>query len=320
MVTKIILVGRLADRLEFSIAGNLSGLIGKNQVRTTVESNDAKRTFDGMVYHVAYGLVCLGTLPTVISQVGGNFDWYFRPHLEGLGVDLRLFSDPEKETACSYWLTDETNQSLILIQENTYRFFAEQKLMDQISPPELQGFTAGFVATGKVEADAKFITELSKHNRSLPLIYSPDGNVDNLTRWRLDQIFEKIALLICHEEELQIIENRMKKSRTELLTHFNTLKYVVSIVDRTKIVVHSIDFNIKISEGPPDEISRNTSWEDAFRAGMIFGVASKKTITEAAKLGSALASYAVERSQYSPSYEQVALRAFEVKSVQKQLD
>jgi adenosine kinase len=318
LVAKIILIGRLADKLEFSITGSLDKLSTKNQVHSAVESGDAIRTFDGMAYHVAYGLVCLGTSPTVISQVGMNFDWYFRPYLEGLGLDLRIFSDLDRETACIYWVTDEKGHSLKVNQENSYRFFAENQLIDKISSKDLKEYSAGFIATGKAEADTKFITELSEQSRSLPIIYSPGSNIDDLTKWRLEQILERIALLVCHEEELKLIEDRMKKERTDLITQFSTLKYIITIHDRTKIVVYGVDSAIKISEGPADEINRITGWENAFRAGIVFGVATKKTITEAARLGSALASYAVEREQYSPSPEQVALRAFEVKAILRQ--
>ncbi|MFW9779405.1 MAG: PfkB family carbohydrate kinase [Candidatus Heimdallarchaeota archaeon] len=317
MKTKVILVGRLAEKLDFVITDSLDGLARNERVVKRVESRDAIRSFDGMIYHVAYGLVSLGVPPTVISQVGKNFDWHFRPHMEGLGIDLRIFADSEKETACSYVLTDENGRSLVVNQQNTYRFFAEHQLKEKISTQELKGYSAGFIATGKAEADIKFVTELTRYNSSLPLIYSPDGNISELTRWKLEPIFKRIALLICSEEELQIIENRLGKSRTEILPQFNTLKYVISITDRTKIVVHSDEAIIKITEGPADEIRRLTGWESAFRAGVIFGVAMKKPIEEAAKVGSALASYAVERKQYSPSPEQIALRAFEIKSIRK---
>ncbi|MFW9854514.1 MAG: PfkB family carbohydrate kinase [Candidatus Thorarchaeota archaeon] len=319
MKTKVILIGRLADKLDLIITDSLGKLTTKDRVVTSVEARDVIRSFDGMLYHVAYGLVRLGVPPTVISQVGRNFDWHFRPHLEGLGMDLRVFTDSEKETACSYMLTDKNGHSLLVNQQNSYRFFAEQQLKEKISSQDLKGYSAGFVATGKAEADIKFIAELATYNRFLPLIYSPDENVNELTKWKLEPIFKTVALLICREEELLIIENRLGKSRTEMLSQFNTLKYIVSITDRTKIVVHEEKAAMKISEGPADEINSKMGWENAFRAGVIFGVAMKKPIEEAAKLGSALASYAVERKKYSPSPEQIALRAFEVKSIRQQI-
>ena len=91
--------------------------------------------------------------------------------------------------------------------------------------------------------------------------------------------------------------------------------------ERTKIVIHSSRFKIKVSEGPAEEVLFTDHWQDAFRAAIVYGVSIKKPIEETAKIGSALASYAVETREnhkYSPSLEQVTLRSFEVKTIKKE--
>ncbi|MFX0184626.1 MAG: carbohydrate kinase family protein [Candidatus Hodarchaeota archaeon] len=320
MQNKILVIGRLLYRLKFTVSDDFDSLINKGKETFNTNASDVHRSFDGMAANIAYGLALLDSSPVIVSQVGFDFNWAYRPHLEKLGIELKLFIDPEKETAQQYKIEDKQRKVFSFEQENSYRFLAERDILEVLDPKDLQDLSAVFIGTGKIEADTKFITIINKYGKNLPLIYSPDGNITELTKWRLSQIVDKITLLVCTEDELKTIENRMKQSINEILNSSNRLKYIISLIDRSKIVVHSAQFKMKVSEGPAEEILSIDSWEDAFRAGLLYGVSLKKPILEAAQLGSALASYAVERrekQQYSPSLEQVRLRAFEVKTVQK---
>jgi adenosine kinase len=321
MEKKILIIGQLLYKLNFSISDDLDSLTDRTKEIFSTNANDVHRTFDGMAANIAYGLALLdSSLPVIVSQVGFDFDWSYRRHLERLGIELKLFVDPQKETYQLYRIEDKQEKVFSIKQENSYRFLAERDILEVIPKKDLTNFSTVFVGTGKAEADVKFISSINEHSKNLPLIYSPDDNILELTKWRLSQIVDKITLLVCTEDELTTIENRMKLSKEEILKTSKRLKYIISLIDRSRIVIHSENFKMKISEGPAEEVLSEDSWKDAFRAGIIYGVSLKKPIEEAAQLGSALASYAVERrenQQYSPSFEQIKLRAFEVKTVRK---
>ena len=312
----VLIIGKVEYYLHFSISGELSKLLPNEPVDNNLTGSDVNRFYGGMAANIAYGLYLLGSHSILVSQVGNDFDWFYRPHMENIGIELRLFIDPERETACQYQIKDNQETTLNIQQDNSYRFFAERSIEDQLKPEEFQILDAVFIGTGKVEADTKFISVVYEQNKRLPIIYSPDSNVQELTKWKLSQIFDRISVLICTEAELRLIEERMKKSCSEILASSKRLKYIISMMYRSKTVIYSKESKIKVSEGPADDVLSDDSWQDAFRAGIVYGVAKKKPINEAAKLGSSLASYAVEsreNQQYSPSLEQITLRAFEVK-------
>jgi adenosine kinase len=318
---KILVVGKLNFDLDFSLTDDFTFMTSEEEKTPFISASDVKRVLNGMAANIAYGLAILGSHPIIISQVGYDFKWFYRPRLEKLGIDVRSFIHAEKETACLYKIQNGQNKTLLISQENSYQFFAERDLEDQLESNEFQVLNAVFVGTGKVEADVKFLSQIYNLNKRLPVIYSPDRNVQELTKWRLKQIFDKISVLICTEDELNVIEERMKQTCDEILANSQRLKYIISMIQRSRIIVLSKDFKVKVTEGPADEVLSSTFWFDAFRAGVIFGISLKKPIEEAAKLGSALASYAVEareNQQYSPSLEQVSLRAFEVKTTRKE--
>lgn len=320
MNEQILLIGKLAYRLQFTVTIDFTDLLRKDVAPYSIDATELHRSFDGMVSNVAYGLVRLNSTPTVFSQVGRDFDWHYRPHLEKLGVKIKVFIDSNKETPLKIIIGDSKDRVLTIHQENSYRYIADKDLLNLIPVEDIQGFKAVFIATGIAEADAKFISDLYEITKSIPLIYSPDNNVQSLTNWRISQIIEKITILICTESELEIIEQKMNTSREEILTNSNRLRYIISMINRSKIVVYSDQFKMKVSEAPAEEVISVNEWQDAFRAGVIYGVSLKKPIAEVVQLSSSLASYAVEcreNHQYSPSLEEVVLRAFEVKTIQK---
>jgi sugar/nucleoside kinase (ribokinase family) len=320
MSSQILVVGKISYVIKFIISDDLTNLISKDRTKNSTVAKDSIRSFDGMAANIAYGLTFFNTIPILVSQVGRDFDWFYRPHLEKRGINLKLFIDQENETACSYILEDEKTSSFRVEQDNSYRFFPEKDLDKVIQPNEIQDLSVAFIGTGKAEADTKFISELYDQKKNLPLIYSPDNNIDQLSKWRLSQIFEKITILISTEEELKQIEERMKQSRNEIISASKRLKYIITMINLSKIIIYSKKFKIKISEAPAEGILSADHWQDVFRTGIIYGVSERKPIDEAAKLGSSLASYSVEHREnqaYSPSLEQITLRSYEVKSIKK---
>lgn len=317
---RILVVGRAAYLVDFCISDEFSVTVKKDNKNIITNGTDIKRTFGGMGANVAYGLAILGSHPIIVSQVGYDFDCFFQQHLEKAGVVVRVFIDNEKETACVYEIKDKTDENLTIHQDNSYRFFGERDIQEKFESGELESVDSVFIGTGKAEADAKFISTVHEQNKRLPIIYSFDSNITELTKWRLTQIFDKITVLVCTEDELKIIEERLKQTCDEILANSKRLKYIISMILRSKTIIHSKDFKIKVAEGPAEEVLSEETWKDAFRAGLTYGVSLKKPIDEAAKIGSALASYAIEtrdNQKYSPSFEQVSLRAFEVKTSRK---
>jgi adenosine kinase len=318
MKSDIIVIGKVAHKLEFKINKNLSSTMDNENSDGFNNVGDLKRMIGGIASNIVYGLTVLGSNPILISQVGRYFDCYYKSYFDKLGVHLKLFYDKEKETASLYYLTDESNQLTVLKQDNSYTYFAEHSLKEILSLSNRNEYSVAFVGTGKVEADVKFLSELNEMKKNLVIIYSPDNNLSEITQWRFSQILNKISVMICEESELKILEEKLKENRNEILAKHSRLKYIISLEHRDRIIIYSQEMKMKVSEGPTDDPESDLSapWRDAFKAGIIQGISNKKPIDETAKLAASLASYSVEERgdhHYSPSVEQVQLRAFEVK-------
>ena len=322
MGNDVLIIGKIAHKIVFNLLNEFNAISQSDVNHSMLHAGEARREFDGMALNVAYGLFVLGCTPSLVSLAGGDFEWYFKPYFNQIGVHQRVFVDFNRETACNYHLIDETDKKIIIKQNNCYNYIAEQSLDDNLTGSDLQQFTTAFVGTGKIEADVKFSSFLHQNNSNLPIIYSPDENIKEISKWRLSQLLELISVLICEESELQLLESKAKEKRSDFLNKYPRLKYIVSIENRAKTLIQSKGMKMKVSDGPATDPRPIMDWKDALRAGFIFGIANKKPIGDAAKLASSLASYCVESDgnhHYSPSIEQVQLRAYEVKVVQKEL-
>ncbi len=322
MKPDIIVIGKIAYKLKFNFSKDFSSIIDTKSSDSFENVGDLERELGGMASNIVYGLTVLGSTPTLVSQVGRDFDCFYKTYFDKLGVVLELFYDNERETACLYYLTDEMNHLIILQQNNSYTYFAEQSLKDKLSLNSNSDYSVAFVGTGKVEADVKFLSELHETEMSFPIIYSFDNNLSEITQWRLSQILDKISVLICEESELQVLEERAKENRNGILKKYPRLKYIISLERRNRIIIYSQEMKMKVSEGPIDDPDSElpAPWKDAFKAGIIYGISKRQPMNEAAKLAASLAAYSVEARgdhNYSPSVEQVQLRAFEVKIVNK---
>ncbi|MHA1971831.1 MAG: PfkB family carbohydrate kinase [Candidatus Hodarchaeales archaeon] len=317
MASYSLVIGKISYNLTFSLSQ--SPCTENNLI---LEASDVKRDYSGLAANIAYGIAILGGQPILTSVVGKDFDLYYKDHLENSNVILRLFYDDKRESACVYNILTPESDVFTIVQNNSYRFFAEKDVIHNLVEDEKKNLSVVFIGTGIIEADAKFVTDIYKFNAKLPLIYSPNLDPKSFVKWRLNQILEKISILVCRESELVQFEKLLGLGRQEIIEKFNRLKYIFTIHDRSKIVIHSKDIMTKISEAPAENVVSDKGWFDAFRAGLVYAVSLKKPIIEAAKIASALASYSIEKASsqiYNPSPEQVSLRAFEVKVISKNL-
>ncbi|NHJ03127.1 MAG: hypothetical protein EAX86_13400 [Candidatus Heimdallarchaeota archaeon] len=320
MKNGVLIIGKIRSRLQLTLNNRIEALVeNPSQIH---DLSDSKRDYGGMGLEVATGLAVLGTSPILVSAVGRDFDYLFQDYLNDYNIQCKAFRNKEKESSILIEIRDKQGKKIYLNQENAYLYLAENNLSDVMDINTATNLIGAFIATGKVEADIKFISDVYESNPRIPIIHSPDENINELTKWRLEQVFEKISILVCSEAELQKIESNMNIDRKDILSteNYSRLKYIVSLEHRDRTIIYSKSKMVKISAAPADEVLSETGWKNAFRAGLIYGILNKKPIEEAAKLGAALASYAVETREYFPFYpsiEQVSLRSFEVKAIDK---
>ena len=87
---KTLIVGRLSYKMQFSISSKFSDIPSQDKNVRMVDGTDVRRQFGGLAGNVAYGLSVLNGNPCIISQVGKDFDSFYRPHPDTGGTVSHL--------------------------------------------------------------------------------------------------------------------------------------------------------------------------------------------------------------------------------------
>ena len=128
--------------------------------------------------------------------------------------------------------------------------------------------------------------------KNIPCIVDPGQSTTAFSGDDLAEMLTGATYLISNDYELQLIENATKLSLAEIRSRADT---VITTLGENGSIVRQGATETHIPPCPAEDVQDPTGAGDAFRAGFLKGLTLGKTPTEAAKLGSVSAAYAVEQ-------------------------
>jgi len=240
--------------------------------------------FGGTAGNIAYTMSLLGEKPLILATSGKDFGAY-KDWLGSLGLPLDGVKHVADEfTAGAYITTD--------LSDNQITGFN----------PGAMKHPCGFAFPGLDPArDLAIVSPGNLHDmREFPRFYKERGvrflfdPGQNITAFPGEVLLEMITdatYFISNDYELEMVMNATGLSKAELL-------------ERTPVIITTLGENgslitergqvTKIEPAKVDSPKDPTGAGDAFRAGLLKGLAEGKPLAEAAKVGSVAAAYAVE--------------------------
>ena len=239
--------------------------------------------FGGTAGNIAYSLSLLGEEPRIVATVGSDYHRYFE-WLESCGIgvgDIRMVG--EELTAGAYITTDLAGNQITGFNPGamkqqagfSYEGIDPSSVMAIIAPgniPDMMEFTARHSELG--------IYSIFDPGQSLPM-----WNPQNLAN-----CIEQSNILICNEYELGMISNSTGLTAQQLQDMVEHL--VVTLGDqgaelRSKGQVEAVPV-------VPTDAVDPTGAGDAFRGGLIKGLAHGLGIRRAVQMGAVCGYYAVQ--------------------------
>jgi adenosine kinase len=156
---------------------------------------------------------------------------------------------------------------------------------DKLNPKE----TIVIVAPGNLD-DMLSYPRLCKA-RGFDYIFDPGQALPMLEAGNLSQAIEGCQILISNDYELELIISKTGLKKAALLKLANT---IIVTQGESGSVVFTADREIKIPAVKPKKAVDPTGAGDAYRGGLISGLAQEKSIEDCAKMGSVCASFCVE--------------------------
>ncbi|MBI5633036.1 MAG: carbohydrate kinase family protein [Nitrospirae bacterium] len=263
--------------------------------------NSLQEKFGGTAGNIAYSLSLLDEKPVIIATIGKDyenyFDWLKTHAISNEGITIVR----EEFTAGAYITTDKSDNQITGFNPGAMKQATNYDLSSAdpnssivlLAPGNLQdmiGYATRCRATG------------------IPYICDPG---QSLTLWTGEQLRDWIRgsmMLITNDYELEVIMKMTGLIKDEILA---LTGMVITTLGEKGSLVCMKDRDVSILAARASRVLDPTGAGDAYRSGLLKGLAMGKNIEDAAKIGAVAAAYAVENygtQEHCYTYEEFSER------------
>jgi adenosine kinase len=260
--------------------------------------DDMRREFGGCAGNIAYSLKLAGGAPVICAAVGHDSSGY-RERMQTLGIGLdALKLVPDAFTAQAYIMTDlEDNQIT--------SFHAGAMFQSQLNDvTAVDNIALGIVAPDG--RDGMFRHARGFASKNIPFIFDPGQAMPAFSG---DEIVELIAMadyLTVNDYEAEMIA---QKTGRAIESFAPGLRALIVTLGAQGSRIYADGKIIDVPVVPAATLVDPTGCGDAFRAGLLYGIAHEWSVTKACKLGSLLGSIKIgERGGQNHQVSVEALR------------
>jgi len=246
--------------------------------------NGLTERFGGTAGNIAYNLALLGEKPVILATAGRDFGPY-RDWLSRLGLPLEGIKEiPEEFTAGAYITTDLADNQITGFNPGAMKYPSEYRF-DGVAPES----ALAIVAPGSLE-DMLNYTRAYKQ-RGVRYIFDPGQSIPAWGGQELQEMATGAWALIVNDYELEMFRQKTGLEEAGLLDLAATL---IVTKGEAGSCLRTTAGKEEIPAVTAQGVQDPTGAGDAYRAGLLKGLAAGLSMAEAARLGAVLASFSVE--------------------------
>jgi len=249
--------------------------------------DEMRRQRGGIAANIAYSLTLLGERPRIMATVGQDFVEY-RQWLEQQGVDTSLVRDePDLFTASFFVNTDRGGNQIASFYTGAMARARELSFHDL----EAGEIDLAVISPNDPQAMVTYPAECQE--LGIPYLYDPSQQIVRLAGEDLREGLEGCDLLVVNDYEFELLREKTGLS-AEAIRHTPSLACVVTLgAEGARIWAKDGVYDIPAVH--PQRTEDPTGIGDAFRAGLIKGLALGFSWSLAGRMGALAATYALER-------------------------
>jgi adenosine kinase len=247
-----------------------------------VDTMDRRR--GGCAPNIAYTLALLGERPRLMAAAGEDFGEY-RQWLEAAGVDTSLVMQiPGKFSASFFCSTDQDN--------NQIASFYTGAMADagQLSFRTAEDCSLAIISPNDPEAMMQYAEEC--RTMGIPYIFDPGQQCTRMSGVELKGGLVGALLVICNDYEFELLRQKTGFGEVDVLANAEVL--IITRGENGSSVYTASGARADIPAVPPHRIVDPTGVGDAFRGGLMKGMALGLPYDVCARMGSVAATYALE--------------------------
>ncbi|MCS7055999.1 MAG: carbohydrate kinase family protein [Thermoflexales bacterium] len=301
---KIVVTGSIAYDYLMTFPGSFSEhILPEHMARVSlsflVDSMERRR--GGCGPNIAYTLALLGERPHLMGTAGQDFDEY-RAWLESVGVDTSLTRVVHhKFTASFFCSTDRHNNQIASFYSGAMADARELSFKDLPFKPDI-----AIISPNDPEAMIRYARECRE--LGIRHIFDPGQQVARSSGEELKAGIVGADILICNDYEFELIRQKTGLTEADVLYHSEAL--IITRGEKGSTILLR-DHRIDIPAVPSERIMDPTGVGDAFRGGLLKGLAVGADWPTCGRLGSVAATFALEHiggQGHSYTWEQFKAR------------
>ena len=249
--------------------------------------DEMSRHWGGVAANIAYNLALLGQRPKLMGTVGKDFTDY-RTWLEVAGVDTSPVIVIDHVFTSSFFAnTDVENNQIATFYGGAMSFAKNYTLAETVtSKPD-------YVVISPNDPTAMSQIADECHERGIPFMYDPSQQVPRLEGEPLRHSIERCHTLVVNEYEWSMLAKKTGMSRSDVLQCAKVL--IVTLGKKgAEIYADGQQYVTPTFPVPDDKIADPTGVGDAFRAGILRGMALGWPWEVIGKVGALCAAYTLE--------------------------
>jgi adenosine kinase len=300
---KIVVTGSIAFDYLMSFPGKFTEhFLAEHMQRVSlsflVDTMDKRR--GGCAPNIAYTLALLGERPFLMATAGQDFGEY-RTWLEAANIDTSLVQQvPDKFTASFFCSTDTENNQIASFYTGAMAHAAE------LSFRTIKDAGLAIVSPNDPAAMVQYAEEC--RTLRIPYIFDPGQQCARMSGDELKDGVTGARVVIVNDYEFELLRQKTRLDEAEILKEAEAL-----IVTRGEhgCSIYTVADRSDVGAVPPHRIVDPTGVGDAFRGGLMKGIASGADYRTSAQIGSVAATYALEHlggSSHAYTYEEFKRR------------
>ena len=223
---------------------------------------DMRREFGGTAGNIGYNLKLLGEAPLVMATVGEDIGPYLE-RLQRLDIDARLLKKlPGQFTAQAFITTDLDDNQITAFHPGAMNGSHENHVRRELG--------AGIAIIGPdgkqgMQQHARECAELG-----VPYLFDPGQGLPMFSREELDEFLRHASYVAVNDYEGKMLEEKTGRKLEEIA---RGLKALVATLGAQGSLIYAGGKRFEIPSVKADKVVDPTGCGDAYRAGLLYGIA-----------------------------------------------
>jgi adenosine kinase len=259
---------------------------------------DMRREYGGTAGNVAYNLRLLGEEATIMATVGHDFAPYAQ-RLAKLGLSTRHVRTLDGQFTAQAFITTD-------IDDNQITAFHPGAMSDsQVNRiADASGVRLAIVSPDGRQGMIEHARDLAAAR--IPFVFDPGQGLPMFSGQELLELMSGARALTVNDYEARIVEDKTGRKVEDIA---RSIGAVIVTRGAEGSTIHTAERSIEVAAVPAEAVVDPTGCGDAFRAGLLYGMAREWSWEKAARLASVMGSIKIARrggQNHGPTRDEIA--------------